>query len=79
MAGEGEVAAHLYRLALEKGSAGACYHRVADEGLPFRDIADVIGHGLNLPVVSKTQELLGWKPEQLGLISELDRPRYFEG
>src|SRR5262247_129589 len=49
-------AAHLYRLALEKGSAGANFHGVADEGIPFRDIAEVIGRRLNLPVISKTTE-----------------------
>jgi nucleoside-diphosphate-sugar epimerase len=49
-------AAHLYRLALEKGSAGACYHAVADEGIPVRDIAEVIGRRLNLPVVAKSKE-----------------------
>ncbi|HKN28709.1 MAG TPA: SDR family oxidoreductase [Roseiarcus sp.] len=97
-------AAHLYRLVLEKGSAGARYHGIAEEGVPFRDIAGVIGRRLNLPVVSKspedaavhfgwfayfaamdapasserTQEELGWRPKQPGLIADLDRPRYFE-
>jgi nucleoside-diphosphate-sugar epimerase len=49
-------AAHLYRLVLEKGSAGARYHATAEEGVPFRDIAAVIGKRLNIPVVSKTLE-----------------------
>ena len=49
-------AAHLYRLALEQGSAGARYHAVDEEGIAFRDIAEIIGRRLNIPVVSKSPE-----------------------
>ena len=49
-------AAHLYRLALEKGSAGARYHAVAEEGVPLREIAEAIGRGLKVPVVSMSRE-----------------------
>ena len=49
-------AAQLFRLVLEKGSAGARYHGVAEEGVPFRDIAGVIGQGLNVPAISKSAE-----------------------
>jgi nucleoside-diphosphate-sugar epimerase len=66
-------AARLYRLALEKG-AGGRYHAVAEEGVPVRDIAEVIGRRLQLPVVSKTPaqaaEHFGW----LGLFAGLDGP-----
>jgi len=49
-------AAHLFRLALEKGFAGARYHGAAEEGIAFRDIAEVIGRRLNIPVVAKSRE-----------------------
>jgi nucleoside-diphosphate-sugar epimerase len=49
-------AAHLFRLALEKGSAGARYHGVADEGVPFHDIADVIGRHLKIPLTAISPE-----------------------
>jgi nucleoside-diphosphate-sugar epimerase len=45
-------AAHLFRLALEKAPAGSTLHAVADEGVPIRDIAEVIGQHLNLPLVA---------------------------
>ncbi len=97
-------AAHLFRLALEKGPAGARFHGVGDEGVPTRDIADVIGRRLSVPVVSKsleqavdhfgwlgrffaadvpasstrTQERLGWRPRQPGLLADIERGHYFE-
>jgi nucleoside-diphosphate-sugar epimerase len=65
--------ARLYRLALEKGAA-ARYHAVAEEGVPVRDIAEVIGRRLKLPVVAKTPaeavEHFGW----LGGFAGLDGP-----
>jgi len=48
--------ARLYRLALEKGSPGARYHAVAEEGVPLKDIAIAIGRGLNIPVISIAAE-----------------------
>jgi nucleoside-diphosphate-sugar epimerase len=97
-------AAHLYRLVLERGTVGASYHGVADEGVPTREIAAAIGRALNVPVVSKsgeeaadhfgwlahffgvdapassaqTQERLGWRPVQPGLIPDLKAEHYFE-
>jgi nucleoside-diphosphate-sugar epimerase len=67
-------AARLYRLALEKGSAGARYHAIAEEGVPVRDIAEAIGRGLSVPVVAKSPEEatdhFGW----FGFFVGLDGP-----
>jgi nucleoside-diphosphate-sugar epimerase len=49
-------AAHLFRLALEEAPAGTRLHAVGDEGVPFRDIASVIGQHLNLPVTSLSRD-----------------------
>jgi nucleoside-diphosphate-sugar epimerase len=95
--------ARLYRLALERGVAGAAYHAVGDEGVPLRDIATVIGRQLDVPVSSippdeaaahfgfiamfagldmpassaLTQQWLGWKPREIGLIEDIGTPGYF--
>jgi len=67
-------AARLYRLALEKGAAGARYHAVAEEGVPMREIAEVIGRGLKVPIVSLSQEEaqahFGW----LAMFAGFDMP-----
>ncbi len=64
-------AAVLYRLALEHGTAGAAYHAVADEGVPVREIAEVIGQHLNVPLVSQSPEEaaahFGWFGAFIGL------------
>ena len=96
-------AARLYRLALEQGVEGGPFHAIAEEGVPFKQIAEVIGRRLNVPVVSKSPEeaaehfgwfamfasmdvptssartraKLEWKPEQPGLIADIDHPAYF--
>jgi nucleoside-diphosphate-sugar epimerase len=63
--------ARLYRLALEKNAAGARYHAVAEEGVPARDIAEAIGRGLNVPVVSiapeETAGHFGWLGAFVGM------------
>ena len=48
--------ARLYRLALENHRPGAKYHAVDEEGVPMREIAEAIGQGLNIPVVSLTPQ-----------------------
>jgi nucleoside-diphosphate-sugar epimerase len=49
-------AAHLFRLALEKAPAGSTLHAIADEGVPIRDVAEVIGRHLDLPVAAISAE-----------------------
>ena len=66
--------ARLYGLVLEKGSRGARYHAVAEEGIMAREIAAVVAAGLGLPLVSLSAEAA---PEQLGwfaMFAGLDLP-----
>lgn len=53
-------AARLYRLALEEGVSQPVYHAVADEAVPFKAIAQVIGRQLGVPVEPRPAEHFGW-------------------
>lgn len=59
-------AARLYRLVLENGVTESVYHAVADESVPFKRIAEVIGTHLGLPIVSRTEEHFGWFATMIG-------------
>jgi nucleoside-diphosphate-sugar epimerase len=98
-------AARLFRLAVEAAPAGSRLHGAAEEGVPFRKIAEAIGRQLKLPVVSiaaadagdhfgflgalvsidnptssaLTQERLGWRPEEAGLIEDIEQGHYCNG
>lgn len=95
-------AARVFRLALEKGAQGQAFHAVADEGVPYRDIAEAIGRQIGVPAKSlttdeanehfgaiamwvsgngpasstQTRTFLGWAPEQVGMIADIERPDY---
>jgi nucleoside-diphosphate-sugar epimerase len=59
-------AAQLFRLAVEQAPAGSVLHAVGDEGVPIRDIAEVIGRHLGVPVSSIPAEQAG---EQFGFLA----------
>ena len=66
--------ARLYRLVVERAEPNAKYHAVAEEGVPMRDIAEILGRRLNLPVKSvgrqEAQEYFGW----LSMFATRDMP-----
>jgi len=66
--------AHLYRLAVEKAEGGSRYHAVAEEGVPMREIAEVIGKGLKVSAVrvspEEAQAHFGW----LAMFAGFDMP-----
>jgi nucleoside-diphosphate-sugar epimerase len=66
--------ASLYRLALERAPAGVHLHGVAEEGIPFRDIAEAIGRGLSLPAKSISADDAGKFLGFLAGFAQLDNP-----
>ncbi len=66
-------AAHLFRLALEKAPAGSVLHAIDDEGVPMREIAEVIGRHLDVPLLSVAPDdavdHFGWLGRFLGIDS----------
>jgi nucleoside-diphosphate-sugar epimerase len=81
--GEGDerwAAAHrsdvgrLYRLALEKGAADGVYHAVGEEGVPMRQVMEVIGRALNVPVISIQKEQAAEYYGPLAMFAGLDMP-----
>src|SRR5438876_6129488 len=67
-------AARLFRLAAEAAPAGWRLHGVGEEGVPFRDIAEVIGRQLKLPVVSVAADDAGDHFSFLSAMVSIDNP-----
>ena len=97
-------AARVFRLALERGVRDEAFHAIAEEGVPFRLIAEAVGRQIGVPTNSLTSNeaeahfggfamwvagngpasderiraILGWEPREIGIISDIDRPDYYE-
>ena len=67
-------AAHLFRLAVESAPAGTRLHGAAEEGVPFLQIAQAIGEGLDVPVVSVSPDEAIAQLEFIGVVAALDNP-----
>ena len=96
-------AARAFRLALERGAQNEAFHAIAEEGVPYRLIAEAVGRQVGVPAKSltpeeaathfgglatwvagngpasseRTREILAWKPREMGMISDIDRPEYY--
>jgi nucleoside-diphosphate-sugar epimerase len=66
--------ARLYRLALEKRQQGSRYNAVAEEGVPVREVAAVIGRRLKVPVVSLSKDQVAAHFGWLGMFADHDMP-----
>ena len=66
--------ARLYRLALENGKADGIYHAVGEEGVPMREVTEVIGKALKVPTVSIKMEDAGKYYGPLSMFAGLDMP-----
>jgi len=73
-AGHSLDAARLYRLAIEAAPAGSRLHAVGDEGVPFREIAEVVGSNLGVPAASIAPEEIVDYFEFLAFFVSLDNP-----
>jgi nucleoside-diphosphate-sugar epimerase len=67
-------AARAYRLALESAPPGSRLHAIADEGIPFRDIASVIGRGAGVPTASISASDAAGQFSFLGAFVGIDNP-----
>lgn len=67
-------AAIVLRLALEKGTAGATYHAVAEQGVSLKDITEVISKKLQLPAKGETGQAVAEALGFLGHVIALDNP-----
>jgi nucleoside-diphosphate-sugar epimerase len=67
-------AARLFRLALESAPAGSRLHGVAEEGVPFREIAEAIGRHLGLPTASIAPQDAAGHFGFLGMFAAADNP-----
>ncbi len=67
-------AARLFRLALERGKADRAYQGVADEAVPYADIAAAIGKGVGVPTKSRSKLGALWSLGFLGALAAIDSP-----